>query len=363
MIYSFYPIADTTIYESDPLKNTGNDAVLDLSKHVLAEEAYNNRILLKFDTDYIISVMEDNNVIYPNVKFYLNLYTVKEQEVPTTFTVDVFRAGEAWEEGIGRYINNPKTTLGASWYSSSKSSNSGGTPWQVDNLGFGQTAEWTTVKGGGTWYTDPVASSEVNTYNSDLRIDVTEVVMRWVFNDPNYGFLVKKSNQDETSDSKFVELKYFSKDTNTIYLPKLEMLWNDASYSPGNLPQPDYSKQLTVYPKNLKNSYKEGSKVRINVGVREKYPVITFATQSNYIQAKQIPSSSFFYGIQHADTNEVVVPFDTNYTKMSCDSTGNYFKLWTDSLQVERYYKLVFRVDYQGSEEYIDNNYIFKVTK
>jgi hypothetical protein len=34
-----------------------------------------------------------------------------------------------------------------------------------------------------------------------------------------------------------------------------------------------------------------------------------------------------------------------------------------DGLQPERYYKLIFRVDRSGAEEYVDNNFIFKVTK
>lgn len=362
MIYSFYPIADATLYESDPLKNTGNDAVLDLSKQVVDQTLYNNRVLLKFDASYIASVMDSYNIVYPGAQFYLNLYAVEQQEVPSNFTVEVYRAGEDWTEGIGRYVNDPKTTDGVSWINASKASGNA-VPWSVASVGFGQAAEWTAVEGGATWITDPVATTSVLNYNGDIRVDVTDIVMRWVYNDPNYGFLIKKSTADETSTTKFVELKYFSKDTNTIYLPKLEMAWNDATYVPGNLPQPDYSKQLTIAPKNLKNIYKESSKARINVSVREKYPTITFATQSNYLQTKQIPSSSFFYSIQHADTNETVIPFDTTYTKISCDSTGNFFNLWMDSLQVERYYKIVFRVDSLGAEEYIDNNFIFKVTR
>ncbi len=67
-----------------------------------------------------------------------------------------------------------------------------------------------------------------------------------------------------------------------------------------------------------------------------------------------------------AQTEDVVIPFSDTYTKVSCDSEGNYFNLWLDGLQPERYYKFVFKVEnrvYSGQVELFDNNYIFKVIR
>jgi hypothetical protein len=39
----------------------------------------------------------------------------------------------------------------------------------------------------------------------------------------------------------------------------------------------------------------------------------------------------------------MVVDFDENYTKLSADSVGNYFTLYTSGLEINRYYKLLIR--------------------
>lgn len=360
MIHSIFGLYDNTLYERYPSKNTGLDAILDLSKIVLGSSNYNNRALIKFDTSQIQSFLSETGAT--NVRYYLNLYTVQAQEVPASYTIEVSAITAPWDPGIGKYTNNPETTLGSNWYYSS----SGATThsWQTDNFVGSETASWSSVPGGGVWDYNSTCTQSYNYDNTDIRIDITSIVEDWLSTAiPNHGLIIKKSDTDEQNNTPVSVLKYYSSDAATIYLPKIEIAYNDAIYSPGNLQQPDSTKELSVYIKNLKQTYKETSKVRFHVGVREKFPTITFATQSNYLQVKQLPTSSFFYSITHADTDETVIPFDTNYTKVSCTSSGNFFDMWMDGLQPERYYKILFRVDRDGSEEYVDNNYIFKVTR
>jgi hypothetical protein len=42
-------------------------------------------------------------------------------------------------------------------------------------------------------------------------------------------------------------------------------------------------------------------------------------------------------------TNQMVVDFDTSYTKLSADSGSNYFKVYMDGLEPERYYQLMIK--------------------
>ena len=64
------------------------------------------------------------------------------------------------------------------------------------------------------------------------------------------------------------------------------------------------------------------------------------------------------------DTEEIVVDYDTNYTKISCDSTSNYFDIYMNGLEPERYYKLLFKTILANGETVInDNNYYFKVIR
>ena len=68
-----------------------------------------------------------------------------------------------------------------------------------------------------------------------------------------------------------------------------------------------------------------------------------------------------------AETNDVVVPFGSG-SILSCDSTGNYFKLWLDGYQPERYYKLKYRAVSDGGstdelDQYFDEGFTFKIVK
>ena len=64
-----------------------------------------------------------------------------------------------------------------------------------------------------------------------------------------------------------------------------------------------------------------------------------------------------------AETDEVIIPFDTSYTKLSADSEGMYFDLFMEGLQPERYYKLMFRSDNNDGIQIFDEDYYFKVIR
>ena len=85
------------------------------------------------------------------------------------------------------------------------------------------------------------------------------------------------------------------------------------------------------------------------------------------LTVKYLPSGSTFYSIKDAETEDVIVPYGTG-SKVSCDSTGNYFNLWLDGYQAERYYRLCFKVvsgsgTLDETQQYFDEGFTFKVTK
>jgi hypothetical protein len=41
----------------------------------------------------------------------------------------------------------------------------------------------------------------------------------------------------------------------------------------------------------------------------------------------------------------MIIDFDENFTKLSCDSVGNYFTLYTTGLEINRYYRLLIRTN------------------
>tara|TARA_Y100001938_G_scaffold150087_2_gene239552 strand:- start:1178 stop:1522 length:345 start_codon:yes stop_codon:yes gene_type:complete len=113
--------------------------------------------------------------------------------------------------------------------------------------------------------------------------------------------------------------------------------------------------------KGLRAEYNEKGKERFRVVGRERYPERTFATSSEFQTIKYLPTSSY-YSIRDAHTDEVLIPFD-DYTKLSCDANGNFFDLWMDSFQPERFYKIVYKVTYDNTTKYFDNDFSFKIVR
>jgi hypothetical protein len=179
----------------------------------------------------------------------------------------------------------------------------------------------------------------------------------------NYGFIVLKSKEDESSTRKFGTAKFFSSDTHTIYVPTLEVRWNNTTFTTGSL-SPQTNSDLIVYVKDFQSEYKENSKSKIRVYGRERFPARTFANASPIKSVKYLPTTAY-YSVVDAETNKTFIPFDDTYTKLSCDSTSNYFNFWFNGLQPERYYKFVFKVvdSTNGTTKFYDDNFFFKVVR
>lgn len=220
-------------------------------------------------------------------------------------------------------------------------------------------------EGGATWYTSSIDgtkySQSFEKYTSDLNVDVTKYVKDILSGSrPNDGFIIKRSSTDESGSIRYGSSKFFSNDTHTIYVPTLEVKWDDSSFATGSLSSL-ISDDITLYMKNLKTEYKELSTSKLRVVGRETYPQRSFTNSAPYNQIKYLPSTTY-YQVRDVETNLVLIPFDTTYTKVSCDSTGNFFDFRFNTLQPERFYQFEFRVDRSGNKQYFDG-FIFKVVR
>jgi hypothetical protein len=59
----------------------------------------------------------------------------------------------------------------------------------------------------------------------------------------------------------------------------------------------------------------------------------------------------------------MVFDFDTTYTKISADNTSNYFDIYMDGLQPERYYRLLIKTEIDGSTSIVDTDQTFMVVR
>lgn len=392
MIYTIYPQLDTTIYERAKTKNTGLDGILEISHETVmvtqaTSSCYNSRILMKFNLDNLESKVNAGQIT--SASYYLSLRSAEATEIPFEYLVYAYPISASWYNGTGRFSNSPIQTDGASWqYRTSKVV---GVEWDIPptvsnyewdeisstwvdadllfgtNLSIYVTSSYCTNEGGGTWWNfDGLECTQSFSYeSSDIYMNITQIVSKWITGSgrlDNDGMILMFSRDIETSNQTLSSLKFFATDSNTIYVPRLHVIWDDSSFTTGSLTPADLD-NVSIYPK-LKKYYATAEKAKIYVNAFERYPQKAYTTQSYYTKNYYLPSSSY-YEIRDAHTDEVVIPFHTTGTKLSCDANGNFLNLWMDSFQPERFYRLVIKTEEDGGDnvQIFDNNYYFKVTR
>ena len=386
MHYFEFGKRDTTLYSGGTTasRNTGLDEILEINKVVNNNGTVGNvsRILIDFDLSYISKSIQDGK-IPSTAKYYLNLYDATSEEVEAEQPLHIYMVSGSWKQGTGKLDHDPVTQDGASYQYRDHEAK---TPWVTGSV----------LTDGGAWFTASVDGQyEVSTSydltfdKRDVRADVTDLVNNHIYSSsvyPNNGFIIKREDSgshgahpsssmfdfdagQEGDSSRLGNLKYFSRDTHTIYPPKLEVVWDDSSYSTGSLSPLTTTdlERLKIYFQNLREEYKEDSIVKFRVVGRELYPTTTFATTPAELTIKYLPSASAFYEVRDADTEEVIIPYGSG-SRISCDSTGNFFRVQMNGLQAERNYRFAFKVvSGSGTTDeqinFYDDNYDFRVVR
>lgn len=368
MIYTMYANRDATIYEKTETMNTGIDAVLELTHESagLNSPIYNSRVLIKFDLKQLKEYLDSGKIPYNSTKYYLELKTVDVQDIPQEYEIYAHPVSESWVNGTGHKANRRTTTDGVSW--KYRTSRQIGTQWNVtQSLNPNVTGEYKSNYGGGTWWNIPtlIASESFSYQTSDVYMNVTNIVNSWISGSstiPNEGFLVKFSEDIEDLLEDTSTIKFFSTDSNTIYVPKLHVVWDDSNFDTGSLDAVELDNMnLNV---KLKKYYSINEKAKIRIYANTRYPLKTYTTESYYTVNYYLPETSY-YEIRDAHTDEVYVPFSKEGTKISCDGDSSYFNIWMNSFQPERFYRVVIRVESDNGDnvQIFDNNHYFKVTR
>lgn len=374
MFKTIYPSKSNCLYSQFPEKNSGKDQVLDLLKIASGEpaidgdettnyaETYNSRILLQFDLTEI-SASINSGKIGSNFFSYLTLKATSVQNLSLDYTIYAYPISGTWNQGNGFFNSNPQNSNGSSWkYRDSKLQ---GTLWKTGSYNAGSTGSFSTISGGGNWFTSSAASQSFVNENPDMRMDVTRIVRSWLSGSfPNNGLIIKHLDAIEFDSSQQGIIQMFSPNSHTIFVPRLELYWDDSNLSGTGSFTEIGSDDFVLYLKNIRESYAEEEKPKIRIGVRDRYPVATYATSSNYLTSKRLPTGSYFQ-IQDVVTDDVIIPFHPSGTKISCDTDGNYFKVDCFSLLPERKYRFVFKAEFEGSDvvRIIDDNFIFGIRR
>jgi len=381
-VYKFFPIKDTSLYSYYVNRNSGIDEMLEIyNKNQETVSPQVARYLVQFDQDDLNSFISSNNAT-SSINFLFKNYIAFGEGYNLDSTIEVYPISGSWDNGTGKFSDSPQSTNGASWKFRDSSDlllwsfNSNPYTTQSYNSLF-------TEEGGGVWFTGSAEGKQLEVTQSfslrsekDIKVDVTDIGLAWYSSSnsigtdtdiPNNGFLVKFDNSIEFTTGSDINpiSRYFSVDTNTIYPPELLLRWDDyvdqsAGSNTTNIT--GSTNDFYVSIKNNKKEYEQNTITKFNVKVRPTFPIRTYQTASNYIQNYYLPDASS-YAIKDLDTDEFIIDFHDTYTKISRDNTQNFFKVYMNGLEPERYYKILIKTEYNETTDIIDNELYFKVKK
>jgi len=390
-VYKIFPEKDATLYSLFPNMNTGLDEIIEATETSFAFSDPNpqtSRFVINFSETEIDDLLDnklkitegaissskflDNNYWKVNLQCFIATSTGLQSNT----TVECYPISGAWDMGTGRYLDDPIATNGTSWIWRDYS---GSAKWAIGpTYGSNATASYNTtyaVAGGGNWFTGsaqpwfnsdtyPITSSVTFGFfnTKDLNLNVTNIIRaRSTGAISPDGFIIKQ--EVEFIDNKDVqpELKWFSRDTHTIYPPALQFSWRDFVFNTGSSTQTiQNTLPVTVTLAQNPGTFYPQSYNRFRVNIRPEYPIQLWTTSSVYTNNYYLPTASY-WAIKDLDTNEMVVDFDTQFTQISADATSSYFDVWMNGLEPERYYAILIKSEIAETTQVFDDQYYFKV--
>jgi len=377
MFRIFYPEADATVYEGASTTNTGLDEILEIGKRIGTdgETLQKSRALIKFDTTEITDTVSKYNINVNSCKFILQLYTSYAKNLPAQYTLESKLIAQPWINGTGYLNSDPIVTNGVTWakpYTSWSLDSQTGGLWisSSQQIELGSSGILVSGSGaGGSWLYSTGSTSFSSSYDysyqtTDLTLNVTDSILKWISGSnsqsiDNNGFILKFSDADEANDAIAGYINFFSRDTHTIYVPKLTMYWDNSTYS-SSLSAVDLE-SYTVYTK-MKPEYKDNEIVKIRIYTRDKYPQKSPTNLFPLQTVKRLPATTY-YAVRDAATDEYIIPYDDIYTKVSCDNTSNYIYIDMNGFMPERYYRLEFKIVDSFTEQYCNDEIYFKVVR
>lgn len=336
------PTEDATIYQRYPNNNSGLDEIVEVGKNVKSIDSNNmyssasSRILLNFDIP--------SNQQYPtSSKYFLNLKIANATKVTRYQKLDVHLISGSWIEGSGYFYQDIKNS-------------EDGVTWSTKDT----YASWSNA--GGDYDVNISASYTLSKVPiQDVKIDVTNLIAPVVSGSnqlPWNGLLLKFPAADEENSLNKGNIKFFSVNTHTIFSPTLEVAYVDQTFVTGSLKNIPHS-NVSVIPRNLKQSYTQGEIDKIYFVVRDRYPDRRFDAVQRYRTQYYLPSESYFRIRDHV-SDVILYDFD-QYSTISCDASGSYFILNTSQLEPNRMYTVDLKIKSGSLTFFPDLNYTFRI--
>jgi hypothetical protein len=340
---------DATIYERFPTKNTGLDEILEIGK--LVAELDGPTIYASASARALLSFDITQTAQFPtSSQYFLRLFLANGIHVNRYQTLEVRPVSESWIEGSGYfYLSYPSRPDPASWVSGS---------------GYTEQTNLYNVPGV-TWDSSPssitpTVTSSIEEYPiQDIRIDITPIITAYqndefVWN----GIVVKFPDADEIDSTNIGNIKVFSSNTHTIYNPLVEVAYDSQVFVTGSL-KPIPNGNVSIVPRNLKQSYTRGEIDKVYLVVRDPYPDKRFDAKQRYRNTYYLPQTTYYRLVDQA-SGVKIHDFD-QYSAVNCDASGSYILLDTTGLDINRFYSVELKVQNNQLVYFPEFTYTFKV--
>jgi len=217
-----FALQDTYIDERSLTANLGLSPILQVHNifSTVKDRKEFARIFIKFNLSALTGSINAGDLPDPTtdstVSAYLYMFDAKhEDEIATSFNIDVHPLTQEWDEGRGLDIED----LAETGYANALSAQS--------------TVAWTTT--GGKFKID--ASSATQHFNhgeENLRVKITDLFVDWLGgNTGNFGVAIKMSDAQEIKTGTNSALshnfkKFHGRETNTTMAPYIQLEWDDS---------------------------------------------------------------------------------------------------------------------------------------
>jgi len=293
---------------------------------------YIDRSMLKFDLTAISTSISNGSIINP--KFAIKLKICNEYDLPIVYNIYAFPISQSWIMGDG-YMSDGGSDSGVSWV---YRDNNYGTKWftpsvdssprlSIDFINNPSLLTSSFAYGGGTWYTSSYCSQSFQYESADINMDVTPMVMGWLSGSiPNEGLILISSDELQATGSGFT-LKFFSRDTNTIYSPYLDVMWDDISLSGGYITGSIFTGSVIIstIAAGISSSIQSGSSLTIDGGVSGSFSgSAAIVIKANYITASD---QIFIYS----------APDNTTTNDIWYANNGYHYDSWQSAWDLDPY--------------------------
>lgn len=341
---------DASIYEEFTGRNAGHDEILEVGKSAYGTKSI--RSLMQFDIATISQSLSDG-IIPLDSTFELKMYVARADDLQIGQSIELNEVSRSWVEGSGYYYQNTNVPYTASRVSTTGYTENDGVTWRNRFSG----SMWSVT---GSEFSGVSLSSSIADPVTDMTFDVTSFVQDWVSGTvPNNGLVMKLPDVSELDDLNAGNIRFFSRQTHTVYSPTITAKYNNQVYITGSISGSNVAQTL-VTPRNLQPKYRRGDIVRVDLSVRDRYPLKTFDTVfSNFAGNQRLPQTSY-YSIVDVQSNADIIPFD-DYSRINCDGSGSYFDFQVQGMYPGRFYKVKIKIVDPNYTRVLDVGHYFSI--